>query len=59
MKPRRSDLEPITKLVEARKCRPLVDSVWPLEQFQPPFDRVGSGHVRGKVVLDLMLNAPR
>lgn len=40
MKPRRSDLEAITKLVEAGKCRPLVDNVWPLEQFQAAFDRV-------------------
>ncbi|KAI9039414.1 NADP-dependent oxidoreductase [Aspergillus affinis] len=59
MKPRRSDLEEITKLVETGKCRPLVDSVWPLEQFQEAFDRLGSGHARGKVVLDLKLNSPR
>lgn len=59
MKPRRSDLEQITKLVETGKCRPLVDSIWPLEQFQAAFDRVGSGHARGKVVLDLLLNMPK
>ncbi|KAA8642788.1 NADP-dependent oxidoreductase [Aspergillus tanneri] len=56
MTPRRSDLEEITKLVEAGECRPLVDSVWPLEQFQSVFDRVEGRHARGKVVMDLRLN---
>ncbi|KAK9326645.1 hypothetical protein V1520DRAFT_350872 [Lipomyces starkeyi] len=56
MSPNRSHLEEITKLVEQGKCRPLVDSVWPLEQFGEAFKRLDSGHARGKIILDLSLN---
>ncbi|RHZ46399.1 NADP-dependent oxidoreductase [Aspergillus thermomutatus] len=52
----RVDLEKITKLVEEGKCRGVVDSVWPLEQFEEAFKRLDEGHARGKIILDLSLN---
>ena len=58
MQPSGPDLEQITTLVNEGKCRPLVDSVWPLEQFRHAFQRLDAGHARGKVILDLMLNNP-
>ncbi|OJJ38109.1 hypothetical protein ASPWEDRAFT_35673 [Aspergillus wentii DTO 134E9] len=55
MKPDGSTLQKITKLVEEGKCWPVVDSVWSLQQFQEAFDRVGGGHARGKVIMDLTI----
>ncbi|PKX96400.1 NADP-dependent oxidoreductase [Aspergillus novofumigatus IBT 16806] len=52
----RADLEKVTKLVEEDKCRGVVDSVWPLEQFEEAFKRLDEGHARGKIILDLSLN---
>ncbi|KAF7166918.1 hypothetical protein CNMCM5623_000455 [Aspergillus felis] len=52
----RADLEEVTKLVEEGKCRGVVDSVWPLEQFEEAFKRLDDGHARGKIILDLSLN---
>ncbi|CEJ58890.1 hypothetical protein PMG11_07535 [Penicillium brasilianum] len=56
MEPSRKHLEQITKLVNEGKCRPMVDSVWPLEQFEEAFKRLDGGHSRGKIVFDLSLN---
>ncbi|KAH8812691.1 hypothetical protein F5884DRAFT_670181 [Xylogone sp. PMI_703] len=56
MAPNRSHLEEITKLVDQGKCRSLVDSIWPLEQFEGAFKRMDSGHAKGKIILDLSLN---
>lgn len=56
MSPNRSHLEDITKLVKAGKCRPILDSVWPLEQFEEAFKRLDSGHARGKIIIDLSMN---
>lgn len=56
MEPSRERLEAVTKLVNKDKCRSVVDSVWPLEQYRMVFERLGSGHARGKIVLDLGLN---
>ncbi|KAJ5910600.1 NAD(P)-binding protein [Penicillium tannophilum] len=56
MEPVRRHLEEITKLVELGKCRGMVDSVWPLEQYQEAFKRLDTGHARGKIVFDLSLN---
>lgn len=56
MEPSRERLEPVTKLVNEGKCRSVVDSVWPLEQYAMVFERLASGHARGKIVLDLGLN---
>lgn len=45
------DLAEIAQLIEAGKVRPLVDSVWTFEEFEKAFERVDSGHARGKVVI--------
>lgn len=59
MEPSGADLAEITKLIESGKCRPIVDSVWPLEQFRNAYQRLDSGHARGKVVFDLLMNTPK
>ncbi|OJJ66098.1 hypothetical protein ASPBRDRAFT_164088 [Aspergillus brasiliensis CBS 101740] len=56
MSPSSQQLEAITRLIEDGKCRPLVDSVWPLEQFRSAFSRLDEGHARGKIVFDMSLN---
>ncbi|KAE8154317.1 hypothetical protein BDV25DRAFT_147941 [Aspergillus avenaceus] len=56
MEPNRKHLEAITELVVAGRCKPVVDSIWPLEMYQEAFDRLDGGHARGKIVLDLSLN---
>lgn len=58
MKPDGKQLTSLTDLVDAGKCRPFVDSVWPLEQYEEAFSRLDSRHARGKVILDLFLNRP-
>jgi NADPH:quinone reductase-like Zn-dependent oxidoreductase len=59
MEPSGADLAEITKLIEKGRCRPIVDSVWPLEQFQHAYQRVDGGHARGKIIFDLLLNTPK
>ncbi len=53
MQPNGTQLEQITKLVEGAKCRPVVSSIWRLEDHKKAFERADSGHAVGKVVLDL------
>jgi len=48
---RGTDLAETGELLEAGKVRPLVDSVWALEQFEQAFGRVDSGKARGQVVI--------
>jgi NADPH:quinone reductase-like Zn-dependent oxidoreductase len=56
MEPVRRHLESIAKLIEVGSCRGMVDSVWPLEQYEEAFKRLDGGHARGKIVFDLSLN---
>jgi NADPH:quinone reductase and related Zn-dependent oxidoreductases len=56
MEPIRRQLEEISKLVEKGLCRGLVDSVWPLEQYEEVFKRLDGGHAKGKIIFDLSLN---
>ena len=56
MSPDGEQLQQITELIEEGKCRPRVDSVWPLEHAREAFARLDGGHARGKIVLDLSLN---
>jgi NADPH:quinone reductase-like Zn-dependent oxidoreductase len=56
MQPVRRQLEEITKLIERGECRGMVDSVWPLEQYEEAFKRLDGGHAKGKIVFDLSLN---
>ena len=56
MQPVRRQLAEISKLLEKGLCRGLVDSVWPLEQYEEAFKRLDEGHAKGKIVFDLSLN---
>ncbi|KFY43392.1 hypothetical protein V495_03981 [Pseudogymnoascus sp. VKM F-4514 (FW-929)] len=47
-----SQLKNITQLVEAGVCKPVVDSVWPVEKFEEAFARLDGGHAKGKVVIE-------
>lgn len=53
MDPNGEQLQAIGKLIEDERCRPIVDSVYALEDFQGAFNRVEAGHARGKVVITL------
>ncbi|KAJ5825775.1 hypothetical protein N7474_002913 [Penicillium riverlandense] len=59
MEPSGVELAEITQLIDKGKCRPVVDSVWPLEQFQNAYKRLDSGHARGKVIFDMLLNTQK
>ncbi|EFR03815.1 alcohol dehydrogenase zinc-binding domain-containing protein [Nannizzia gypsea CBS 118893] len=54
MEPRGDQLQKVSELVEQGKCSFLMDSVYPLEQFQEATDKVESRRVRGKVVLKVV-----
>ena len=56
MQPVGNQLKEITKLIEGGKCRGIVDSVWPFEQYEEAFRRLDTGHAKGKIILDLGLN---
>ena len=49
----RQRLEEMTRLVEQKKMRPVIDQVLPLEQVRHAPERLDSGHGRGKVVLEV------
>ena len=51
MEPNGEQLSKITALLEEGKCRPILDSVWGLEDFEKAYARVDGGHAKGKVVL--------
>lgn len=51
MQPNGQQLTEISKLLDEGKCRPVVDSVWALEDFEKAFERLDGGHTRGKVVI--------
>ncbi|KAH0829596.1 hypothetical protein AYO21_07559 [Fonsecaea monophora] len=51
MHPSGEQLGRITELAEQGRVRPVVDSVFKLDQFEKAFERLGSGRTRGKVVL--------
>jgi NADPH:quinone reductase-like Zn-dependent oxidoreductase len=51
VKPRGGELEKITALIEARKLRPVVEKVFPLEQIAEAHRLSQAGHVRGKLVI--------
>lgn len=51
MRPDGGQLAEISKLVEEKKCQPVMDSVWELAGYEKAFQRVDGGHARGKVVI--------
>lgn len=56
MQPSGTQLGAVGELIESGLCKGRVDSVWPLEQFRPAFERLATGHASGKIVFDLCLN---
>lgn len=46
-----SQLQLISSLIESGVCRPVVDSVWGLKDWEMALGKVEGGHARGKVVL--------
>lgn len=51
--PNGEQLQKITELIEGSTCKPALDSVFPIDQFQAAFKKLESRKTRGKVVLDL------
>lgn len=51
MEPDGRQLAEISQLVDQGMCRPVVDSVWKLAEFEEAFERLDGGHARGKVVV--------
>lgn len=49
----REDLEELTRMVEAGALKPIIDSVYPLEQSEAAYERNRSGRCRGKVVIEV------
>jgi NADPH2:quinone reductase len=47
----RARLDAMTRLIEQKALRPLVETVLPLEQVAKAHERLDSGHGRGKIVL--------
>jgi len=50
---RRPRLEALTSLVDTGKLRPQVQAVLPLDQARQALARLGAGHTRGKIVLQI------
>lgn len=46
-----NQLEHITKMIEKVEVKPIVDSVWRMDDYEKAWERVESGRARGKVIL--------
>ena len=53
VKPRGGELDKITALVESGKLRPVIERVFPLEQIAEAHRLSETGHVRGKIVIEI------
>ncbi|KAL7904447.1 hypothetical protein GGI35DRAFT_463244 [Trichoderma velutinum] len=51
--PKGTDLESITQLIETDRVRPIVDSVVEFDDFAKAWEKVETGHTRGKVVVKI------
>ena len=49
--PSGTNLDEITALIDQGKLRPTIDSVWEFEQFQQAFDKLETGHAKGKIII--------
>ena len=46
-----AQLAHLSQMLEDHLCKPVVDSVYDLEQFQEAFEKLENGHSKGKVIL--------
>ncbi|KAK3374792.1 hypothetical protein B0H63DRAFT_256410 [Podospora didyma] len=51
VEPLGSNLAEIGELIDAGRARPTVDSVWEFADFEKAFERLESGHAKGKIVI--------
>jgi NADPH:quinone reductase-like Zn-dependent oxidoreductase len=51
VEPLGSNLAEIGELIEAGHVRPTVDSVWEFADYQKAFERLESGHAKGKIII--------
>ena len=51
MESSRENLVVITKLIEQGSCKPVIDSIVDFADFEKAWDKVNSGHAKGKVVV--------
>ncbi|KAK3989441.1 Reticulon-4-interacting protein 1, mitochondrial [Cladorrhinum sp. PSN332] len=51
VEPLGSNLAEIGELIGAGRVRPTVDSVWEFDEFEKAFERLESGHAKGKIVI--------
>ena len=51
-RPSLSRLEQLTTLVEDQTIKPIIDSVFKIEELHKAHARVATGHVSGKVVIE-------
>ncbi|ERF70360.1 hypothetical protein EPUS_08784 [Endocarpon pusillum Z07020] len=53
MEPIGSQLTEVSKLIDEGQCKPVLDSVWDLEETEKAFERLNSGNHRGKIVVKI------
>ncbi len=51
VEPLGSNLAEIGELIEAGRVRPVVDSVWEFADYEKAFERLESGHAKGKIII--------
>ena len=54
MRPDGKQLAEIAALLEKSECRPILDSVWELEEYEKAFQKLEDGHARGKIVIKVL-----
>ena len=55
-RPSLSGLEQLTSLVEDQSIKPIIDSIYNLKELNRAHEKVATGHVSGKVVIDHIQN---
>ncbi|OAX81495.1 hypothetical protein ACJ72_04167 [Emergomyces africanus] len=53
MEPKGDDLLEVGRLFDEGKVKTVVDSVWKLEEYKQAFEKLDTGHSRGKILLTL------
>ncbi|KXX82647.1 Reticulon-4-interacting protein 1, mitochondrial [Madurella mycetomatis] len=51
VEPLGSNLARIGELIEVGRLRPTIDSVWEFADFEKAFERLDSGHAKGKIII--------